>query len=306
MKESILSNRATTSGEGEPEHGSIQRSQPRFEALSATLGVELTGIDCSKPINEAARDAVAGALERHHVLVVRDQKLTDAELVSFAEIFGQVEQNYVRNADGSTMTPVHEVSNLDELGQPNSRPFQNSNFFWHSDKSYRAIPTFVTILLPKELPPDGGETQFANMIAAYAALPDELKDEIESMRVVHSLEHMRTALEERPLTPEEKLASPPVEHPLVRRHPVTGERSLYLGIYCAHIVGMAAEASRALLDRLLKHATQPDFVFSHKWRVGDVIAWDNRWLLHRALPNFDMQKYRRVMRRVVVKGDAPR
>jgi alpha-ketoglutarate-dependent taurine dioxygenase len=303
MKESIASNRT---GSSKTDRGPDRPFGSRFKPLSEVLGIELSGVDCSQQLGPDERGAIADALELHHVLVVREQQLNDESLIAFAETFGPVEGHYVRNADGSAMSPVHEVSNLDELGKPNTKPFQNSNFFWHSDKSYRATPTFVTILFPMELPPDGGETQFGNMIAAYAALPDEQKREIESLKVVHSLEHMRTTLDERPLTPEEKLASPPVEHPLVRTHPVTGERSLYLGIYCSHIVGMPAEASRALLDRLLTHATQAEFVFTHRWRVGDVIAWDNRWLVHRALPNFDMGKHRRVMRRVVVKGSAPR
>lgn len=278
---------------------------PRFAPVSNVLGAELTGADISGAVPETLRAAIADALERHHVLVVRDQKLSDDALIAFAEMFGPVERHYVLNADGSAMSPVHEVSNLDELGNPNIKPFQNSNFFWHSDKSYRAAPTFVTILNPIELPPDGGETQFANLLAAYAALPDDVKADIAGLKAVHSLEHMRTVLDERALSAEEKVASPPVQQPLVRTHPVTREKSLYLGIYCSHVVGKSAEESRALLDHLLNHATQPQFVYTHRWHQGDVIAWDNRWLLHRALPNFEMQKHRRVMRRTVVKGTIP-
>ncbi|MGH8851525.1 MAG: TauD/TfdA dioxygenase family protein [Casimicrobiaceae bacterium] len=305
MKDGTLSHGPTISKAEQAGHGSDGRFPLRFNPLAKALGIELAGVDCSQPLSGDSRRAIAEALERHHVLVVRAQQLDDAGLIAFAESFGEVERNYVRNADGSEMSAVHEVSNLDELGKPNPKPFQNSNFFWHSDKSYRAVPTFVTILLPMELPPDGGETQFANLLAAYAALPADVKRELESLKVVHSLEHMRTTLDERPLTEEEKRASPPVEHPLVRTHPATGARSLYLGIYCERIVGMSAESSRALLDRLLDHATQPAFVLTHRWRAGDVVAWDNRWLVHRALPNFDMQKHRRVMRRVVVKGSVP-
>jgi len=280
--------------------------QTRFTPLSHVLGVELTGIDCSQPLGAGERDAIARALERHHVLVVRDQQLDDASFMKFAEIFGPVDGHYVRNADGSAMTAVHEVSNLDETGNPSVKPFQNSNFYWHSDKSYRAVPTFVTILLPMELPPDGGETQFVNMIAAYEALPEDVKQQIAPLKVVHSLEHMRTVLDERALTDDEKVASPPVEHPLVRTHPTTGAKSLYLGIYCSHIAGMPVDAGRVLLDRLQQHATRGEFTFTHRWRQRDVVAWDNRWLIHRALPNFAMDKHRRVLRRVVVKGSAPR
>ena len=276
----------------------------RFAPLSSAAGVELAGADLAGPVSDDLQRAIAAALEEHHVLVVRDQSLSDEDLVAFARIFGPVETHYVRNADGSSMSPVHQVSNLDEFGKPNSKPFQNSNFFWHSDKSYRSLPTFVTILNPLELPPDGGETQFANLIAAYSGLAVDKQREIAGLKVVHSLEHMRTVLDERALSAEEKLASPPVEHPLVRTHPATGRKSLYLGIYCSHVVGMTAAESRRLLDGLVEHASRREFVYTHHWHPGDVIAWDNRWLMHRALPNFEMDKHRRVMRRVVVKGTA--
>jgi len=281
------------------------RSGARLSRLSDGIGAEITGIDCSAPLDAAARATIAGALEAHRVIVIRDQSLDDGHLIALARIFGSVEEHYVTNADGSAMSAVHEVSNLDELGQPNARPFQNSNFHWHSDKSYRALPTFVTMLTPSELPPDRGETQFADMVAAFDALPEARARALAPLRAVHSLEHMRTLLEERPLTEQERRDSPPVAHPLVRTHPASGARGLYLGIYVSHVVGMAGGESRALLDELTGHATQPSFVFTHTWRPGDVVAWDNRWLMHRALPNFEMNRYRRVMRRVVVKGTAP-
>lgn len=274
-----------------------------FAKLSVAAGVEVVGADLSAAVPDLLRRDIADALEDSHVLVVRGQKrLSDDELLGFASMFGPVEKNFVLNADGTRMNLVHEVHNLDEQGNPSVKPYHNSNFFWHSDKSYRELPTFVTILQPVELPPDGGETQFANLIAAYGALPDSRKAELAGLKVEHSLEHMRTVLDERALTAEEKKNSPPVVHPLVRTHPVTGEKSLYLGMYCARIIGMPEKESRALLDSLEQHATQPQFIYTHQWREGDVIAWDNRWLIHRALPNFAMEKHRRVLRRTVVKG----
>src|SRR6185295_15008657 len=120
----------------------VARTGWKFARLAEPAGVELVGADLSGAVEEDLRRAIADALERHHVLVVRDQKLSDEELIRFAEMFGSVERHHVRNADGSEMSPVHEVSNLDELGNPTVKPFQNSNFYWHSDKSYRAIPTF--------------------------------------------------------------------------------------------------------------------------------------------------------------------
>ena len=123
-------------------------SRLRFNPFPNGLGIELTGADCSQPLSVEERRVIVQSLERHHVLVVRDQRLDDADFIAFAELFGPVERHYVRNADGSEMTAVHEVSNLDESGKPSIKPFQNSNFYWHTDKSYRAIPTFVTFLFP--------------------------------------------------------------------------------------------------------------------------------------------------------------
>jgi len=271
--------------------------------LSKAAGAELLGVDLTGPVSEAVRREIVDALEQHHVLVVRGQKrLGDDEFLGFAAMFGPGEKNFVLNADGTRMNLVHEVHNLDEHGNPAVKPYHNSNFFWHSDKSYREMPTFVTMLQPVELPPDGGDTQFANLLAAYDALPAEKKTAIDGLKVEHSLEHMRKMLDERALTAEEKRDSPPQVHPLVRTHPVTGEKSLYLGMYCARIIGMPEKESRALIDELEAFATQPQFIYTHKWMPGDVIAWDNRWLIHRAMPNFAMEKHRRVLRRTVVKG----
>jgi alpha-ketoglutarate-dependent taurine dioxygenase len=152
-----------------------------------------------------------------------------------------------------------------------------------------------------ELPPSGGDTQFADMIRAHAALSDDVKRAVSGLRAVHSLEFMRTSTDDRLPTNDEKNAAPPVVHPLVRTHPVTGEKSLFLGMYCSHIVGMEAAASRAVLDQLLAHATQEQYVYTHRWSPGDLVIWDNRCLLHRAVANYDMASSRRVLLRLVVK-----
>jgi alpha-ketoglutarate-dependent taurine dioxygenase len=156
-----------------------------------------------------------------------------------------------------------------------------------------------------ELPPSGGDTEFADMSAAYEALPGPEKARIDGLRVVHSFEYMRTSTGDRPLTDEERAATPPVVHPLVRTHPDTGRRSLYLGMYCSEVVGMDAAQGRALLDDLLNHATQARFAYTHRWEPGDLVLWDNRCLLHRAIPNYEMGRSRRVLNRLVVKGTSP-
>jgi len=273
--------------------------------LPGGLGAELTDVDLRPPMADETSAAIRQAFLSHRVLVVREQALSADDMASFAAIFGELEGNVFRERDGTAMKAVHQISNLDANGQPVEQPYIKSNYFWHSDKAYLPVPALLTMLHALELPPSGGDTQFADMTAAYAALPVERKRALAPLAAIHSLEYMRESTGDRPPTAEEKAAAPPVTHPLVRTHPDTGAKSLYLGMYCSGIVGMENAAARALLDELMAHTTQERFVYTHRWRPGDVVLWDNRCLLHRAVDNYAMGTYRRVLRRVVVKGSAP-
>ena len=270
--------------------------------LPGGLGAELSGVDLRAALSTPLIAQIRVAFLAHHVLVIRDQQLTKPQMGEFAAIFGEVEGNVFRKPDGSTMEAIHEISNLDAEGRPAENPYLKSNYHWHSDKAYLPVPALLTMLHAVELPPAGGDTQFADMTRAWAALPDATKRRIADLRVVHSLEYMRLSTDDRPPTTEEKKAAPPVTHPLVRTHPQTGAKSLFLGMYCSHVIGMAAAESRTLLDGLLEHATQERFVYTHRWQPGDVVLWDNRCLLHRAVANYEMGKSRRVLQRLVVKG----
>ncbi len=271
-------------------------------ALHGSLGAEIGTIDLRQPISESLRAEIVAAFDRHHLLIFRGQQLGKDRMGEVAAMFGEVEGNVFRNPDGSTLEAIHQISNLDAAGRPAENPYLKSNYFWHSDKAYLPVPALLTMLHAVELPPSGGDTQFADMIQAYASLGDEVKRRISPLRAVHSLEYMRASTDDRPLTNEEKKAAPPVVHPLVRTHPATGEKSLFIGMYCSHIVGMDSAASRALLDQLLAHATQEQYVYTHRWTPGDLVIWDNRCLLHRAVANYDMAANRRVLLRLVVKG----
>jgi alpha-ketoglutarate-dependent taurine dioxygenase len=163
----------------------------------------------------------------------------------------------------------------------------------------------MTILHAKELPPVGGNTQFANMAIAYDALAADMKRRIAGLRVVHSWAASRRRAGAPPPPEIEMRERPPVEHPLVRTHPDTGAKALYIGNHASHIVGLPEPESEALLQELLEHATQPQFVYTHHWRDGDLVMWDNRCLLHRALTNYEMATHRRVLHRTVVTGSAP-
>jgi alpha-ketoglutarate-dependent taurine dioxygenase len=271
-------------------------------ALDGGFGAEISNIDLRQPISESLREQILAAFAVHHLLIFRGQQLGKHRMGEVAAMFGEVEGNVFRNPDGSTLEAIHQISNLDAAGRPAENPYLKSNYFWHSDKAYLPVPALLTMLHAVELPPSGGDTQFADMIRAYASLSDEVKRQVSALRAIHSLEYMRASTDDRSLTDEEKKAAPPVVHPLIRTHPVTHEESLFIGMYCSHIVGMDSAASRALLDRLLAHATQERFVYTHRWRPGDLVIWDNRCLLHHAVANYDMAASRRVLLRLVVKG----
>ena len=163
----------------------------------------------------------------------------------------------------------------------------------------------MTMLHAVELPPAGGDTQFANMVLAYRALPDTMKSRLATLRAIHSWETSRLQSGSKPATEEEKRERPPVSHPIVRTHPETGEKALYIGNHAGSIEGFDEAEGRALLAELLTHATRPDFIYTHHWRPGDLVMWDNRALLHRAVANYDMGQHRRVLHRTVVRGTAP-
>jgi taurine dioxygenase len=268
-------------------------------------GAEATGVDLSRPLSPALVDAIMAAFLAHRVLVFREQRLAEDQQHALTLHFGEIEEHVARLPGGAKVPLVHIVHNLDEHGQPTATPDSVGNYSWHTDKSYHAEPSLMTMLHALELPPDGGDTQFANTAAGYAALSEEAKREISGLRVVHSWEASRRNLGGPLASDAQKRERPPVTHPLVRTHPNTGEKTLYLGLHTSHVVGMPEAEGRALLDRLLEHTTQRPFIYVHTWRRGDLVMWDNRCLLHRAARNYDMARHRRVLQRTVVRGTAP-
>jgi len=269
-------------------------------------GIEITGVDLSRPLNGERRDWLLRTSRAHPILVFRDQILTKQQQYDFTLNLGEIESQHVnRLIDAERYAAVHTVCNLDENGNPSEILRERGNYFWHTDKSYHAVPSLFTMLHAVELPPIGGETQFANMAMGYASLPEAIKSRIAGMRAIHSWEVSRINCGGRPATEEQKRERPPVVHPIVRTHPDTRARALYMGNHCSHIVGMDEAEGRALLVSLLEHATQAANVHSHNWRQGDLVLWDNRCLLHRALPHEGMGLNRRVLHRTVVKGTVP-
>ena len=281
------------------------KSALQVRRVGEAAGAEVTGIDLAQPIGEAVREVIHAALVEHHVLAFRDQDLTGPQQYALTERFGEPENHVFSTADGKKSPEVHVVNNLDADGKPSSKPFTFGSFYWHTDKSYHAVPSFATLLHARELPPAGGDTEFANMYRAYEALDDATKQQIVGLKAVHSWEANRRNTGNTPATEAEKRERPPVTHPMVRTHPDTGRKTLYIGIHTSHVDGMPEAEGRQLLDRLLQHATRREFVYAHAWQPGDLVMWDNRCLLHRVVGNYDMDRYRRILHRTVVKGTVP-
>ena len=267
------------------------------DVLSSAGGVEITGVDLARRLSAAAYRQVREALLEHQFLVFPSQRLTREQQYAFTAQFGEVE-SHGGGRPGKRQDVAHVTANLDADGKPSDRFAKGANYRWHTDKPYYATPPAITTLHAVELPPVGGDTEFANCALAYEALPDATKRRIAGLRVAFQWEHGR-----RPGYYANDL--PPVDHPLVRTHPETGRKALYLGNHATGIEGMTEAEGAALLGELLAHTTQPCFTYAHRWRPGDLVMWDNRCLLHRAVANYEMTKYRRVMHRNVVKGSVP-
>lgn len=272
--------------------------------LSKIMGAEIENVDLSAPLPDAVFAQIARAFLDYKLLVFRGQELSSGQIQAFAERFGPIEVHTVRRPDGSVLDGVHAVTNLDAEGKPSQKPHINANYFWHSDKSHYPAPALLSMLYAVELPPDGGETEFANMAMAYAELPPDMKQRIEGLKVENDFEYAMTNVG-KVLTEDERRATPSVVHPLVRTHPETSVRSLFVGMYSRAIVGMPKAEGQALIKELLDFATQPRFTFRHQWQLGDLVVWDNRCLNHRAVMNYEITQYRRVLLRCVVRGTVP-
>lgn len=272
--------------------------------LSPAGGVIIDGIDVSQPPSPTARDQIVAAFLDHHIVVFRGQTLNREEQFAFASNFGEVERSAAGKSENKRYAVAHVISNLDSDGHPVDKSASPvSNYNWHTDKPYYRAPPMMTALYAVELPPQGGDTEFANTATAFSALPAEAKRRIARLRVEFYWGAGRGGAADAPIAGVG--IREPVDHPLVRTHPQTGRKALYIGNHASHIVGWPAAEGRALLDKLLRHATQPEFVYAHQWQVGDLVMWDNRCLLHRAVANFEMNRHRRILHRTQIRGTVP-
>ena len=277
---------------------------------SAFVG-EVSGVDLTRPLSRDEVAAIEAGMDRYAVLVFHDQNIIDEQQIAFSRSFGEIENSAggnVTRPDQKRLNPLmNDVSNLGENNRPLARDdrrrlFNLGNQLWHSDSSFRAIPAKYSILSGRVVAKKGGNTEFADMRAAYDGLDEETKALVENLVCEHSLLYSRGLLGFE-ATPEERAMFRPVRQRLVRTHPVTGRKSLYLASHAGTIVGWPVPEARALLRDLTEHAVQPQFVHVHRWRQYDLVMWDNRQTMHR-VRRFDESEIRDV-RRTTVAGDAP-
>jgi taurine dioxygenase len=270
--------------------------------LSAHTGAEVIGVDLTRPVDAALRARLNRAFVEHSVLVIRDQNLSPQQVLDAVQLFGEVFPQHNTKFALPECPQIHYVSNQDFY--PDGKRYIPGEGY-HTDHSNAVEPPKATVLHAVKLPDRGGDTQYVNMHRAYEGLPDAMKRRIDGMRAMHVYQ---SRFSERKLMALPDTARVPdgVWHPLVRTHPESGRRSIYLNpIRTEAIEGMQEADALALLDDLLAHATQPQFEYRHQWRQGDMVMWDNRCLLHKANGDYDMGQVR-YLYRIMLKGDAPR
>jgi len=276
--------------------------------ISAACGAEVSGINVLQPLVPASIDTLQHALGEHGCLVFRDVEFTPPQHIAFSRQFGPLESHVVGEFNLREHPEVFVVSNVREEGRLKGAVYAGQ--YWHSDLSYMRHPSMGSLLLCHEMPDIGGDTMWANMYLAYETLSEPMRNFLGGLRAVHDYSHaydtyFAKTKERPPLTAEQRARTPPVEHPVVRTHPVTGRRALYVNPgFTTGFAGMPDDESRPILDFLFHHSTRPEFIYRHKWRVGDLVFWDNRCTMHYALSDYDFS-VRRHMHRTTIAGDAP-
>jgi len=273
---------------------------------------EVAGIDMRQRLTPDEAAAIHAGMDRYAVLVFHGQDIDDEQQLAFTRSLGEIELtlNTGLRAESEYRLPptFADVSNLDQHNRPMARDdrrrlFSLGNRLWHSDSSFKAVPAKYSLLHARSIPSKGGNTEFADMRAAWDALDDETKAACEGLVCEHSQMYSRELIGFSGLTDEERERFRPVRQVLVRTHPVTGRKSLYLASHAGTIVGWPIPEARAFLRDLIEHATQRQFVYSHQWAVGDLVMWDNRQTMHRGRP-FPPEEARDV-RRTTLAGDGP-
>lgn len=283
-----------------------------LKPLHPVFAAEVTGLDLRTPISAEGVAAIDAAMDQYAVLVVRDQHFDDDQQMAFAQAMGPLEpapavvNQHLHRLKHRQMV---DISNLDVDGSviatdDRRRMFNLGNLLWHSDSSFKATPAKYSMLHARVVPTKGGQTEFADMRAAYDALSDETKAKVDPLVCDHSLIYSRALLGFDEFTPEERTQFAPVPQRLVRRHAGSGRKCIYLSAHIGTIHGWLRPEAMAFIRDLMEHATQTRFVYRHEWRPQDLVIWDNRCTMHRARP-FDDRKHLRDLRRMTLEDSAP-
>ena len=276
--------------------------------LTPVFGAEITGVDLTR-LDDTTFEHIEDAFETYSVLVFPNQNLDDDAQIAFSRRFGELEKTQGHIANNFQVKHVSEITNLDPdgklMGPDDPRVlYRLGQRNWHSDSSFKRVPAKASLLHARKLPPDGGDTQFASLRAAYDALPDARKRELEDKVAIHHYAYSRRNGGYALTNEAEDKRFPPVPQAMIRANPVNGRKALYVGSHASHIRGMPEEEGRALLKELLDFATQDQFTYLHHWKVGDLVMYDNRAAVHRARP-YKITEHPRILHRTTVMGEGP-
>jgi taurine dioxygenase len=273
--------------------------------LAPAFGAELGGVDFAQPADALPIRALYEALLAHQLLLFRGHEVPPAAQVAIARGFGEVQVHVMNQYHADGFPELYRLSNADAQGRPTGRHPDRGTLAWHTDGSWMRRTGQATMLYAEVVPEAGGGTEWCDMYGAYEGLDDAMRARLEHMRAIHNLDFSRNRRHgEEPMTEEQRRAVPPVDHPIVRVHPDTGRKAIFLGDHAEHIVGMDYAAGRQFIEALNARIVRPELVYSHGWQARDFVIWDNRCTLHRAL-EYDTAQAVRVIRRCTVLGEVP-
>ena len=277
--------------------------------LKKNIGAEIRGVDLSRSLPDQTIKKIREVWINHVVAVFPNQKVNDEQHIKFSKRLGKLEIINMSALQMKGRPEIYEATNLDDdnnimLDDHPVMSINRGNQKWHSDSSFKQVPATASMLNAYIVPKEGGETEFANMAAAYRALDQETKKLCEGLVAIHDFYWSRRDIEEKAFTQKEKDVIPPVRHPLIRTHPETGQKAIYVGSHTREIEGWDFNKSRNLIDMLINFSTQEQFTYQHKWNVGDMVLWDNRSAMHRGMA-FDDQNAKRRLHRTTIAGTGP-
>ena len=279
----------------------------KIEPVHAEFGALVSQVDLSQPLDASAFAQIDQVINRYSLLLFENQQMNDAAHLEFTRRFGQLEEEHVSYYSRGEITYIGRVGNIDAEGNKvSARQIKAStgNEMWHSDSSFREIPAMYSILCAYEVPAEAGETEFASGRAAYQRLDQATRERVEGRVGIHDYIYSRTKVGEDAVTRSQRTYMHPVRQRLVRQNPVSGEKNVFVGSHVKQIEGMPDDEAKPLIERLIDEVTRAQSVYRHRWRVGDLMIWDNRCILHRGC-GYDAEKYRRRMHQTRVRGQCP-